>query len=109
VVPADALTVMPNLHPPPLRRGKPTPTPTVAPAAVTVTLIVPDAFTVNERVLWPAGATVLDQLSLIVDEVLLGVVGELLSLPHAPEKTAAITSHEDTKARRRNIGALMGV
>jgi hypothetical protein len=100
------LTVTPSRQPPPLTRGRPTPTPSVAPAAVNVTLIVPDAFTVNDRVLCPPGATVLDHVSLIVVEVLLGVVGALLP-PHALTARAATTANPEP--RIANPGRFMGV
>ena len=51
--PAEVLTVTPSRQPPPVTRGKPTPRPSVVSAFVSVTAIVPDAFTVNERVLCP--------------------------------------------------------
>jgi hypothetical protein len=53
--------------------------------------MVPDAFTVNERVLCPPGARTLDHDSLVAAGVGLGVVEVLLS-PHAVAKSA-ITSH----------------
>jgi hypothetical protein len=83
-------------------RGKPTPRPRAsAPAAVSVTVIVPEVSTVNVRLLCPWGATVLDHVSLFVPDVLLGVVG-VLSSPH-PTAKSAITNHGDTKARKRNL------
>jgi hypothetical protein len=53
--------------------------------------MVPDAFTVNERVLCPPGATTLDHDSFVAVGVGLGVV-EVLPPPHAVAKSA-ITSH----------------
>jgi hypothetical protein len=52
---------------------------------------------VNDRLLCPPGATVLDHVSLLVDDVLLGVVG-VLSSPQ-PATDAAMTSHRDTEAQ----------
>jgi hypothetical protein len=66
-----------------------------------VTAIVPDEFTVNERLLCPPGATTPDQFSLVVADVLLGAVDVLLS-PH-PVAKSAITSHGDTEARSQNF------
>jgi hypothetical protein len=62
---------------------------------------VPDAFTVNERLLCPPGATTPDQFSLVGVDVLLGVV-DVLSSPH-PVAKSAITSHGDTEARSQNV------
>jgi hypothetical protein len=61
--------------------------------------MVPDAFTVNERVLCPPGATTLDHDSFVAVGVGLGVV-EVLLPPHAVAKSA-ITSHGDTESRRK--------
>src|SRR4029453_15881098 len=103
-VPGDAFTETPSLQPPPLVRGNPTPRPIVGPA-VSVTTIVPADVTVNDRVLAPPGATTLDQFSVTVVDVLLGVVG-VLSLPQPATIIVAlipITSHGGTKPRRRNL------
>jgi hypothetical protein len=73
-----------------------------------VTLIVPAALTVNERLLWPPGATVLDQFSVVGVEGLLGVVG-VLSLPHPATsiaaKVQAIAPARETIPSRRVMGA----
>jgi hypothetical protein len=61
--------------------------------------MVPEEFTVNDRLLCPPGATTLDHVSLIVDDVLLGVVGVLS--PPQPTATSAITSHRDTETQRQ--------
>jgi len=53
--------------------------------------MVPDAFTVNERVLCPPGARTLDHDSLVAVGVGLGVV-EVLPSPHAVAQSA-IRSH----------------
>jgi hypothetical protein len=72
-----------------------------------VTAIVPEELTVNDRLLCPPGATVLDHVSLIVAEVLLGVV-EVLSSPQPATSSVAIisqaiTSHGDAEVRRPNL------
>jgi hypothetical protein len=59
---------------------------------------VPEASTVNERLLCPPGATVLVHVSLLVDDVLLGVVG-VLSLLHAATSNV-MTNHRDTETQR---------
>jgi hypothetical protein len=51
---------------------------------------------------------VLDHVSLVTDEVLLGVVGVLLLLPHAATARIRLTNQGEREERRRNIGALMG-
>jgi hypothetical protein len=83
-------------------RGNPRPTPSVPLAVVNVTVIVPDAFTVNDRELCPPGATVLDHVSLVVVDVLLGVVGELLP-PHAVTTTASRTNPEPRISKRGSV------
>jgi hypothetical protein len=66
--------------------------------------MVPEELTVNERVLCPPGATMLDHVSLIDDEGLLGVVG--VSLPPHPATRTATTNHGDTKLRSRHFFSL---
>jgi hypothetical protein len=79
VLPAE-FTDTARRHPPPVVLGKPMPSPTVAPAPVNVTVIVPDALTVNERLLVPPGASTLDHVSFIV-ELVVGEAGVLVPSP----------------------------
>jgi hypothetical protein len=115
--PPPVFTETPSRQPPPDTRGKPTPSPTVDPALVIVTLIVPAAVTVNERLLVPPGASALDQISGAGFVGVDGAVAVLVSSPHAAAIAAKNTnrSHpppltlrqtsEDLEARRAIMGA----
>lgn len=60
-----------------------------------VTVIVPAALTVNDRLLVPPGASTLDQFSLVVVVGVEGVVGVLFP-PHAEPTNMDATMHANT-------------
>src|SRR5205814_9159671 len=107
--PGPVMTCTPMRHPPPVTRGRPTPRPTVAPALVIVMLIVPEVFTVNDRLLVPPGASTADQFSLVTVAVVLGDAG--LLPPHADASSASATStaaFANPETRIPNPGPITG-
>jgi hypothetical protein len=67
---------------------------------------VPAELTVNERVVVPPGAITLDQFSVTVVDVLLGVVGVLLPHPASNATAlAAATNHGRRRSSQRRYRA----